>query len=187
MATLPGFLDRYPAIRVVMSMTDRQLDIVDTGIDVAIRAGRQRDSSLRARKIGDSRRLVCASPDYLARAGRPRKPEDLEAHNCVTWRDHPGHNVWTFRGRAGQTRVRATGSFFAQSADALVAAAVAGMGVVLLPDWNMGIELRARRLRPVLTRYEAVPATTPVYAMYASQPHVPSKVRAFVDYLTAAC
>ncbi len=182
-SAVPAFLDEYPAIKIVLSMTDQMVDIVDAGIDVAIRVGRQQDSSFKARTIGESKRVVCASPEYLKNAGIPRTPADLEKHNCVTWRDHPGHNTWAFRGPDGVSKVRVSGSFFAKSADALVAATVAGLGLSLLPDWNMGIELRQKQLCAVLTDYEASPAASPVYAVHAHQRHVPPKIRAFIDFL----
>ena len=182
-SAVPAFLDEYPAIKIVLSMTDQMVDIIDAGIDVAIRVGRQQDSSFKARKIGESKRVVCASPEYLKNAGIPRTPADLEQHNCVTWRDHPGHNTWAFRGPDGISKVRVSGSFFAKSADALVAATVAGLGLSLLPDWNMGIELRQKQLCAVLTDYEASPAASPVYAVHAHQRYVPPKIRAFIDFL----
>ncbi len=182
-SAVPAFLDEYPAIKIVLSMTDQMVDIVDAGVDVAIRVGRQQDSSFKARKIGESKRIVCASPEYLKNAGIPRTPADLEQHNCVTWRDHPGHNTWAFRGPDGVSKVRVSGSFFAKSADALVAAAVAGLGLSLLPDWNMGIELRQKQLCAVLTEYEASPVASPVYAVHAHQRYVPPKIRAFIDFL----
>ncbi len=182
-SAVPAFLNRYPAIKIVLSMTDQMLDIVDAGIDVAIRVGRLQDSSFKARKIGESKRVVCASPEYLKKAGIPRTPADLERHNCVTWRDHPGHNTWVFRGPDGVSKVRVSGSFFAKSADALVAATVAGLGLSLLPDWNMGIELRQKQLCAVLEDYEASPAASPVYAVHAHQRYVPPKIRTFIDFL----
>lgn len=180
---LPKFLARHARVRVVLSVTDSMLDLVDAGIDVAIRVGRQKDSTLIARKIGSSRRVVCASPAYLKRAGLPRHPEDLRGHNCLTWRDHPGHNTWSFRGPKGVEDVPVTGNVFARSADALAAAAVAGLGLVLLPDWNIGLELRSHRLRAVLTDYQVIPAASPIYAVYPPSPYLPPKVRAFADFL----
>jgi len=182
-SAVPAFLDQYPAIKMVLSMTDQILDIVDAGIDVAIRVGRLQDSSFKARKIGESKRVVCASPEYLKKAGIPRTPADLEQHNCITWRDHPGHNTWAFRGPDGVSKVRVSGNFFAKSADALVAASVAGLGLSLLPDWNMGIEFRQQQLCAVLTDYEASPAASPIYAVHAHQRHVPPKIRVFIDFL----
>ncbi len=182
-SAVPAFLDKYPAIKIVLSMTDRMVDIVDAGIDVAIRVWRQQDSSFKARKIGESKRVVCASPDYLKKAGIPKTPADLESHNCITWRDHPGHNSWAFRGPDGACKVRVSGSFFAKNADAIVAATVAGLGLSLLPDCNMGTELRQKQLRVVLEDYDAIPATSPVYAVHAHQRHVPPKIRVFIDFL----
>jgi DNA-binding transcriptional LysR family regulator len=180
---LPGFLARHGGVRVVLSVTDSMLNLVDAGIDVAIRMGPQKDSTLMARKIGSSRRVVCASPAYLKRAGVPRHPLDLRRHTCLTWRDHPGHNTWSFRGPNGIEDVPVTGNVFVRSADALAAAAVAGLGLILLPDWNVGVELRSGRLRPVLADYQAVPEATPIYAVYPPSPYLPRKVRAFVDCL----
>ncbi|MEE8343197.1 MAG: LysR substrate-binding domain-containing protein, partial [Gammaproteobacteria bacterium] len=120
---------------------------------------------------------------YLKKAGAPKTPADLAHHNCITWRDHPGHNIWKFRGKDGTSEVRVTGSFFSRSADALAAAAVAGLGPILLPDWNIGIELRQKQLKIVLTDYEAVPKISPVWAVHSHQRHVPPKIRAFIDFL----
>lgn len=182
-SAMPLFLKQYPGIRVVLSMTDYLVDLVEGGFDVGIRVGQLSDSSLKARKIGDSRRIVCASPHYLRKAGRPKHPADLAEHNCITFRDHPGHNVWRFRGDDGLTEVRVTGNFFAKSADALSAAAVAGLGLVLLPNWNMGWELQQKQLSVVLTKYEAVPKASAIWAVHSHQRHVPPKIRAFIDFL----
>lgn len=183
-SALPEFIDRHPGIRVVMSMTDEMVDLVQGRVDVAIRVGQLRDSSLRARRIGVSRRVVCGSPDYLARSGRPETPQDLQRHSCLTWRDHPGHNTWSFKDPdGGRLDVPVTGSFFARSADALVAAAVGGMGLTLLPDWNLGIELRHGQLESVLDRYPSVPEASPVWAVHGYGNHAPPKVQAFITFL----
>ena len=158
---LPEFLARHGGVRVVLSVTDSMLSLVDAGIDVAIRMGPQKDSTLIARKVGSSRRIVCASPAYLKRAGVPRHPEDLRRHTCLTWRDHPGHNTWSFRGPNGIEDVPVTGNVFVRSADALAAAAVAGLGLILLPDWNVGIELRSGRLAAGAHRLSARPGGNP--------------------------
>ena len=180
---LKDFRDTYPAIEVVMSVTDAILDLVEGGFDLAIRVGRQRDSSLIARRIGTGRRVVCASPGYLKAAGAPRAPRDLTDHACLTFRSHPGSNEWRFRGSDGDSGVRVSGALFANDGQALAAAAVAGLGLVLLPEWLVGPELRAGHLREVLAGYKAVPAESPLYAVYPHQRHLPPKVRAFVDFL----
>lgn len=182
-SAIPAFLARHAGIKIVMSMTDDVVDAIAQRIDVAIRMGELNDSSLRARKIGESRRIVCASPRYLEKNGKPRRPEDLEHHSCLTWRAHPGHNVWKFRGDDGLTTVNATGNFFAKNADAIAAAAVAGLGFCLLPDWNIAHELRQKQLTRVLKRFDAVPSVSPVWAVHTHQRHVPPKIRAFIDFL----
>ncbi len=182
-AILPDFMARYPAIKLVMTMTDRLVDLVDRGIDVGIRVGRQQDSTLIARQLGVSRRRVCAAPSYLRRAGEPRIPEDLRDHACLTFREHPGSNVWTFEKDGGSVEIRVTGDIFAPSADAFVAAAVAGLGIVLSPDWNMLAELAEGKLIEILTDYPTVPAESPIYAVYPHQRYLPPKVRAFIDFL----
>ncbi len=178
-----AFQERFPAIHVVLSMTDRLVDLVEGGFDLAIRVGRLRDSSLIARKIGSGCRLVCASPKYLDKAGVPKSPSDLGDHNCLMFRSHPGTNIWRFRGPKGVTEVRVSGGFYADNGEALTAAAVAGLGLILVPDWLVGIEIEQGLLRRVLPRHPVVPDASPLYAVYAHQRHLPPKVRALVDFL----
>ncbi len=180
---LPAFQERFPAVQVVLSVTDSLVDLVDGGFDLAVRVGRQRDSSLIAKKIGSARRFVSASPTYLERAGVPKAPADLLAHNCLTFRSHPGSNPWRFRGPRGTSEVRVSGSLFVNDGDALCAAAVAGLGLILVPEWLTGIEIGRGRLREVLPEYRCVPEVTPLYAVYPHQRYLPPKVRAFVDFL----
>ena len=113
----------------------------------------------------------------------PQIPADLADHNCLTFRSHPGSNVWRFKGPAGTSEVRARGSLFANGGEGLAAAAVAGLGVILVPEWLTGKELRRGRLVDLMPDFQAVPRETPLYAVYAHQRHLPPKVRAFVDFL----
>lgn len=177
------FQMQYPKVRVVMRVTDRMVDLVEEGLDVAIRIGQLEDSSLIARKLGEGRRLVCASPAYLKRAGEPGRPEQLSDHACLTLRTHPGSNPWRFRKGGQVTEIRATGPFFADDGETLVAAACAGLGLILMPEWLVGLEIRSGRLEEVLSDYAAAPETTPLYAVYPPGPYVAAKVRAFVDFL----
>jgi DNA-binding transcriptional LysR family regulator len=182
---LPLFQRQYPAIQVVLSMEDYVVDLVERGYDLAMRVGRQSDSTLIARRIGLSRRRCCASPAYLQTHGAPERPEELADHNCLTFRAHPGYNVWRFRNKDGATDVRVTGSLFAANADVLSAAAVAGLGLVMLPDWNFISELETGALQEVLADYEAVPVESPIYAVYPYRRHVPPKVRVFIEFVSA--
>ena len=178
-----AFHARYPAVKLVMSVTDRMVDIVGEGLDVAIRTGKLDDSSLIARKVGEARRLVCASPSYLTRAGRPQRPHELSGHACLTFRTHPGINLWRFRNAKAAIEVRATGPFFADDGQTLVAAAGAGLGLILVPEWLVGGEISQGRLVEVLADYSPDPPITSLYALYPPGPYLAPKVRAFVDFL----
>ena len=180
---IAAFHARYPAVQVAMSVTDRIVDIVGEGFDVALRLGPLDDSSLIARKVGEGRRLVCASPAYLERAGRPEHPAELGSHACLTFRHHPGVSLWHFRRDDEITDVRATGPLSADNGEALVAAACAGLGFILVPEWLVDEEIGAGRLVEVLAPYAADPPTTPLHAVFAPSPYVPAKVRAFVAFL----
>lgn len=186
-----AFQARYPAVSVAMSVSDRLVDLVGEGFDLAVRIGRLDDSGLIARKIGEARRLVCASPAYLDRAGTPVRPQDIADHACLTFRMRPGHNLWRFIGGDGgdggsgerPVEVRAGGPFFSDDGEALVAAACAGLGVILVPEWLVGAEIGDGRLVQILADYDTDPATTPLHALYPPGPHVAPKIRAFVDFL----
>ncbi len=177
------FQTQYPNVRIVMRVADRRVDIVDEGLDIAIRTGRLEDSSLIARKLGVARRLVCASSAYLKRAGRPKHPEELCNHACLTFRTHPGSNLWRFRDGGEIIEVRASGPFIADNGETLVAGACAGLGLVLAPEWLVGMEISSGALEAVLTDCAADPANTPLYSVYPSGPYVSPKVRVFVDFL----
>ncbi len=183
MPALADFQSTFPAVKVAVSVTDRMVDLVQEGFDLAIRVGRPRDSSLVARKIGSGRRIVCASPAYLKKAGTPQVPADLANHNCLTFRTHPGSNVWSFRLGRGTLNVRVSGSLFADDGESLVAAAMAGLGLILLPAWLVGVELGEGRLLEVLPEFQIIPKDTPLYALYPHQRHLPPKVRVFIDFL----
>ena len=166
-----------------MSVTDRMVDVVDEGLDVAIRIGQLEDSSLMARKVGEGRRVVCAGPSYLERMGRPQRPDQIPDHACLTFRNHPGTNLWRFRNGDATIEVRATGPFFSDDGETLVAAACAGLGLILVPEWLVGVEIGRGRLVEVLADYSPEPDVTPLHAVYPPGPYTAPKVRAFVDFL----
>lgn len=182
-STLPAFFAEYPGISVLLSVTDRNVNLIEGGFDVALRVGQPVDSTYKATRLGECRRVVCASPTYLSRHGRPQTPAALADHNCLTWRDSPGFNVWRFTTPEGVARVKASGSLFASNADTLIAAAAAGIGITLLPEWNLRSELESGRLQTILDQYDPVPATSPFYALHAHSRHVPRKLRVFLDFL----
>ena len=177
------FQARWPGVRFALTFTDRVVDLVGEGFDLAVRLGRLEDSTLRARKIGEARRYLCASPRYLDRAGAPGRPEDLAGHNCLIFRTHPGYNVWRFKAGGRTIDVRASGSFSANSGNALINAARDGMGLVLVPEWLVGPSLAIGELVEVLPKHQPVPDRTPIYAVHPYQRFVPPKVKTFVDFL----
>lgn len=186
-AAMSDFQARWPAVTFSIMFTDHVVDLVAEGFDLAVRIGRMEDSTLKARKIGEAGRFLCASPSYLSRVGTPERPEELADHNCLTFRTHPGYNVWRFQSRDNDDRetidVRASGGFSANSGDALITPAKSGMGFVLLPEWLVGPPMKSGELVEALPAFLPVPHRTPLYAVHPYQRFVPPKVRTFVDYL----
>lgn len=177
------FQARWPGVCFSFDFTDRVVDLVAEGFDLALRIGRLQDSTLKARKITEARRILCASPRYLEKAGWPERPEDLADHNCLTFRTHPGYNVWRFATAKTTLDVRASGSFSANSGRALMAAACDGLGLILAPEWLVGGALAQKNLVEVLPDFAPVPDRTPLYMVHPYQRFVPPKVRTFVDFL----
>lgn len=181
---IASFVARYPDVRFDVTVAERIVDLVDEGFDLAIRIGRVGSDQLVTRKLGETRLVVCASPEYLKRRGAPGKPEDLAAHDTLTYAYAPNARTWHLTDAAGtEHEVRAGGSLHANSGDMLVAAAVAGLGVVCEPDFLLAAELQAGRLVRVLPGY--VGRRADMWAVYPSRRHLSVKVRLFVDHVTA--
>lgn len=182
-AAMGDFQARWPGISFSLTFSDDVVDLVRDGFDLAVRVGRLEDSTLKARKIAGARRRLCASPAYLAAAGTPKHPAELADHNCLTFRTHPGYNVWCFKGRKGVIDVRGSGNFSANNGLALINAALSGLGFVLGPEWLVGPPLASGELVEVLAEFPPEPDHTPLYAVHPYQRFVPPKVRAFIDFL----
>ena len=182
-AAICEFQTRWPGVRFTLTFTDRVVDLVGEGYDLAVRIGRLEDSTLRARKITEARRYLCASPRYLDRAGAPQRPQDLAGHNCLIFRTHPGYNVWRFKAGGRTVDIRASGSFSANSGNALINAARDAMGLILAPEWLVRPALANGELVEVLTGNPPVPDRTPLFAVHPYQRFVPPKVKTFVDFL----
>jgi DNA-binding transcriptional LysR family regulator len=188
MPFVPDFLAAHPDIRLDVSMTDVRVDLLTVGADLAIRIGPLVDSSLIARKLAPHRRVACASPAYLD--GRPpiTEPTDLLQHNCLIYSLQPTDR-WFFR-RPFETTLHeapVSGTLRADDSEPLRDAALAGMGVVLLPTWLVGDDIKAGRLRQVLPDWSAMIAAKPsgVFGVYPPHRTVPPKVRAFLDFAQA--
>lgn len=181
---LAGYRVRYPQVKLDLSLSDRLVDMVEEGFDVAIRITRQPAPNLIARKLADARLLLCAAPDYLARAGTPAAPADLARHACLAYSYWSGGDEWTLQGPAGEATVRIDGGLRANNGDVLREAALAGMGIVLQPDFVVGADLAASRLRQVLPDWQVPPVG--IHAVYASRSHLAPKLRSFIDFLVEA-
>ena len=179
---LPDFLERYPELAVEMALNDRVVDLVEEGFDVGVRIGALHDSSLIARRLAPARRLPCAAPSYVARAGAPEQPEDLREHACLLYSYQATGREWRFRGPEGERRVTVSGRLETNNGDALRAAALSGAGVALLPSFIIGDDLRQGRLRRLLPGWEGSEPTA-VHAVYPARTNLSPKVRVFVDFL----
>jgi DNA-binding transcriptional LysR family regulator len=182
-AGIGEFQATWPGVRFALTFTDRVVDLVGEGYDLAIRIGQLKDSTLRVRKISEARRYLCATPRYLNRAGTPEHPKDLSGHNCLIFRTHPGYNVWQFKSGGRTVNVRASGSFSANSGNALINAARDAMGLILAPEWLVGPFLANGEFVEVMPKHPPVPDRTPLYAVHPYQRFVPPKVKTYVDFL----
>jgi DNA-binding transcriptional LysR family regulator len=176
------FLVKYPAVKFDVSLSDRIVDLVEEGYDLAIRIGSAGGETVVARKLGEARMVACASPAYLKAHGAPKTPGDLARHPCLTYEYMPARHIWPFRGKDGREHaVRVAGPLHSNNGDLLAAAAVAGVGIAYEPEFILGPDLKAGRLVPILTSYTA--PLGPIYAVYPSRRYLTAKVRAFVDFL----
>ena len=179
---IAAFAVRHPQLRFDVELSDRAVDIVDEGFDLAVRIGEIGSQSLIGRRIGSSQVVCCAAPSYLAAYGVPRSPAELAEHACLSYEYSPTRNVWRFRDRQGREQdVRIGGPVHANNGQMLCALAVAGVGINFEPDFIVAPDVRAGRLVPLLPQF--APPSIPIHAVYPSRRHLSAKVRAFVDFL----
>jgi DNA-binding transcriptional LysR family regulator len=177
-----AFLEDHRDVQVRLLLLDRIVNLVDEGVDVAVRIGHLPDSSLVAVKTGQVERIACASPSYLARRGAPRVPSDLPAHDCIAFSQVIATDVWTFgagagKGRARQVKVRPR--LTVNSTEAAIASALEGHGVTRVLSYQIERELRAGRLVRLLAAYE--PDSLPVHVLHPAADVPAARLRAFVD------
>jgi len=170
----------HPALELDVSYSDRVVDLLGERFDAAIRIGALQDSSLVARRIGPVRAVLVASPDYLARHGRPRTPQDLAAHQCLIY---TGRVVpeWQFQQGKRWISVRPEGRLRSDSGEAILQWAIAGLGIADAPSFLVSDAIASGALEPLLPGYP-----TPEYGIYVVRPpgsHVPGKVRVLIDTL----
>lgn len=179
---IPEFLSRFPNIELDLSLSDRVVDLMEEQAEVAIRVGPLQDSSLTARKICESRRVVVASPAYLERKGVPQHPADLLSHNCLTYNLRSTLNEWPFKIDGTVRPLAVRGNFCGNNGETLRHMALGGAGIARLGWFQVGEDVRQRRLIPLLEEFHAGELQG-VYAVFFGSRHTSARVRCFVDFL----
>ena len=179
-----AYTQAYPQVQLDIALSDRKVDLVEEGFDVAIRIGALPQSDLIARKLGIAHSIVCASPAYLAAHGTPQVPGELGRHACLSYSLSGGGADWRLESADEQVIVPVTGPMKADNGDIIRLAAVAGAGIALQPHFIVGEDIAAGRLVQVLPAWQS--AEMGIYAVYPSRKHLSAKVRTFVDFLVAA-
>jgi DNA-binding transcriptional LysR family regulator len=183
---LPDFCARYPEIELELGLSDRSVDLVADNVDCVVRGGLITDQSLVARRIGEARRVCCASPAYLARHGQPATPADLQRHHALVRFVSPrNHQVLPFVLCKGDERfeVQSCKGLAVNDTTACVAAAVAGLGVADALEFQVEAHLRSGTLLPVLADWRS--EASPLYIVYPENRHLSNKVRVFIDWVAA--
>jgi len=184
MPRMQRFLDAHPALTTDWVLGDRPVDLVEEGVDLAIRIGRITDQSLIARRIGEMRRITVATPEYWMKNGRPTHPHELKAHDCIVYTGLATVDEWHFAALDGSPEVvKVKGRVRVSASEGMRSAVLEGLGVAVVPTWLFTDEIERGILQRVLTDYE--PDPLPIQAVTPSRRMVPPRVRAFSDYLAA--
>jgi DNA-binding transcriptional LysR family regulator len=179
---LSEFAERYPEISLDLVISEYEVDLVEAGIDLAIRVGPLGEANLAARRIGELERVITAAPSYLQKHGVPRRPEDLARHNCLTLTGIPGQSEWPFRDPGGVRLVGVKGGITVNNAETVYELALQGLGVIRLSDLIVGPALRDGRLVPLLVDVHQ-PEPLPLHAVYPAGRRRPPKLDAVIQFL----
>lgn len=171
------FMGRHPAVEVELLLLDRVVDLVEEGVDAAVRIAHLGESSLVATRVGITRRVVCAAPAYLREAGIPRKPGELASHRCVVFAGLAADNEWSFAGKPGRVAVRP--ALRTNNIDVAIEACLDGLGAAQFLSYQVEAHLRAGRLRTVLEAF--APGPVPIQIVYPQTRLLSANVRAFID------
>ncbi len=181
MPHLPRFFARYPDISIDFDITQRDVNLVEDGLDLAIRIGPLSDSSLMARRIGSSAFITAASPAYIARKGQPRTLEDLKDHDCIGFMFRDAPRPWPFKGPDGPVEHYPSGPVRSNDADYIRTAVLEGLGIGHNAGWLYARDIAAGALVPVLEDY--VPGPFPIHAVWPGSRRLAGKTRVFIDFL----
>ncbi len=175
------YMRSNPEISLDLMMDDQQIDLIEEGVDLVVRVGDLDDSSLLFRTLGKAERLLVGTPEYFRGNGVPHHPEELSAHNCITYTGAADGNVWRFSHQGRELSVRVSGSFRSDNGESIKEAVMAGIGIHLHSHWYIRQELEAGTLIAVMRDYR--PRPVPIHALFPRSRFVPLKVRRFLDYL----
>lgn len=182
---LPDFLTKYPDLQVQLHTSAKIEDLVGRGLDLAIRFGHLEDSSLMARRLTQSPSILVASPAYLNCHKTPQHPSELTDLSCLSYRLGAPQTTWRFTAEGAPIKVSVSGRLQASSVMFLREAAVAGLGIAMLPIWMVQQDLNNKTLMPVLPDFPLDPPATPISAVYPSGRNLAGKVRVFIDHLSS--
>jgi len=181
---VPQFAALYPAVQLSLSLSDRSVNLLEDGFDVAVRIAVLSDSSLAARRLAPNRRVVCATPEYLRRHGTPRTPAELAQHNCLIASDFS--SAWEYKDPDGKSAsVRVSGRYVCDNWEVLREWALAGLGIALKSTWDVRRHLENGALVSLLPGY-SFDSDVAIYAVYPHRRHLPAKTRAFIDFLASS-
>lgn len=181
---LPGFFAAYPDITLNIELTDTVVDLLERRADIAIRTGPMKESSLVQRRLGESRLLTVASPEYIARCGQPDNLDELQRHNRLSFGFHRHSQAWVFRGVDGQrVEIEPKGNTLVSDGESLRRCALAGLGIARLASFHIQDDLDAGRLVPILQAYDSG-ETEAIHAVFIGPgQQLPHRVRVFIDFL----
>jgi DNA-binding transcriptional LysR family regulator len=178
---LPSFLSEHREVTINLNLTDRLVDVVGEGIDVAIRIASLSDSNLVGVKLADNHRVLVGSPAYFKRHGTPLALADLARHNCLAISSEGSQRGWTFLDHGKLVTLKVAGNMVCNDGEVLHDWALAGKGLAWRSMWEVGPEIRAGRLLTVLDQHAALGHD--IHAVFAQRRHLPLRIRAFVDFL----
>lgn len=178
------FIEQHPKVSFDVTLSDRVVDLVEEGYDLAVRITRMPNSTLVSRRLASSRLVLCASRSYLDAHGVPREPRDLASHQVISYSYLSSGDEWHFEGPQGPERVRVNPRFQTNNGDTCRVAALADQGIILQPDFIVADDLRHGDLVELMPGYRS--AEIGIYAVYPTRKHLPLKLRRLVDFLVAA-
>lgn len=175
------FLDRYPEIKLDITLADRIVDLVEEGYDVAIRIASLPNSTLISKKLSSTRLILCASPVYLEKNGIPQHPHELTDHSIIAYSHFSTKDEWYFDGPEGQVSVKTNPRLHSNNVDTCRAVALEGLGIILQPSFLISEDIQSGALIELMPQYKSIELG--IYAIYASRKHLAPKIRVLIDFL----